>query len=346
MCVLGLAAMAAAWVMPACETMPNGNNNGNDNSADQLFVVNNSDSVISFAAPLVANGNQSPATDLPVGAETEIFQPRSVVVTVEDVLIVSRQNGGITLHDDALTRTSGVNVDIAADRIVDGNDTLLISPISFAYYPDEDMLFVGNIDTPQGILVFDRVSDQNFDGNIAPDRTISPPDRAPTTNSEMTVDALDLDGVRLFASDTSGLNQNSSRILVFEDATTADGTVAPSATLTSAFWGGIEDLVVDNNVLYVVDGTAAVKVFDDADGLDGPVIPDRTLTVNVGLASIDGIVLHSDGTGFLADSGNHAIYVYEDLATRDGILSPDRTISGNDTELFSPRQMFMYELVP
>lgn len=348
-CAWSVVVVATGFSFTACETMPNGNGNGNDNSSDQLFVVNNSDSVISFASPLTANGNESPVTDLPVGATTDIFQPRSVVVTVDEVLIVSRQNGGITLHDDGLTTTSGVTVDIEADRIVEGNNTLLNAPISFAYDPAADMLFVGNIDAPEGILVFEDVSDPAFDGNVAPVRTFWPDDRSPTTTTDMTIDALDLDSNgRIFVSDTSGLNQNSSRILIFDDAATADGQTTPAATLTSAFWGGIEDLVADGDALFVVDGTSAVKIFDDADNFSGVeiLIPSRTLTVNVALAAIDGIVIHSDGTGFLADSSNDAIYVYEDIASRSGITSPDRTISGNDTELFSPRQMFLYEVTP
>src|SRR5690606_16005579 len=153
----------------------------------------------------------------------------------------------------------------------------------------------------------------------APDRTFGPGDRAPFDVPDMTLNALDLDDSdRLYAADTSGLNLNSSRILVFNNASTADGQHDADRTITSASWTVIEDLVVDGNVLFVADSTASVKIFDDADMLDGVVLPDRTLTVNVNLPEIDGIVVHSDGTGFLADRANHAIYVYEDIAGRTG----------------------------
>src|SRR6185503_11132427 len=70
-----------------------GDGDGDDHAHATLFVVNNADGVTSYADAHDASGDVLATTDLPAGASTSIFQPRSVAVTSSGVLIVSRQNG-------------------------------------------------------------------------------------------------------------------------------------------------------------------------------------------------------------------------------------------------------------
>ena len=121
---------------------PNGGNGGTTTpTTSTLFVVNNGTGVTSYGDPASVNGDVAPVTDLPAGASTQIFQPRGVVVTKDSVLIVSRQNGGLTAHDNALTVTGSTT----ADRIVEGNATHLSDPISMAYDAVADTLYVDGV---------------------------------------------------------------------------------------------------------------------------------------------------------------------------------------------------------
>lgn len=310
-----------------------------------LFVVNNNASVTSYGNATSLNGEIAASTRLNLGASTSLFQPRSIVVTSEGRLLVSRQNGGIVGYDSALT----AGEDTPADIVVEGDNTGLEAPISFAYDAMNDRLYVGNPDAEGGILVFENVSSPDFNGDIAPDRAFGPPDRVPFATEDvsisMTVDAMDLDSSgNLFVSDTSGESANQSRILVFADPGLAEGTTEPVQTFTSTSWGQLEDIVVDaNDVFYVVDGEDYILIFNEASTLQGDVAPSATVTVVQDRVGLEGIVLGSDGTGYIADRNNHAVYSYDDLAGLAGGNVPNRILKGSDTDLRSPRQMFLLE---
>ncbi len=310
-----------------------------------LFVVNNNQPMTTYDDATALDGEIAFTTRLNLGSATSLFQPRSLVVTRTGRLLVSRQNGGIVGYDSALTATE----DTPADIVTEGDNSGLESPISFAYDATNDRLYVGDANADGGILVFDAVSSFTLDGDRAPDRTFGPPDRIPFNTEaitiSMTIDAMDLDSDgNLFVSDTSGLNGNQSRILVFVDPGTADGAAVPAQEFTSTAWDNIEDLVVDaNGALYVVASGDEVWMFAAPTTLEGDVLPDTTLVVQGDRVDIEGIVVGSDGTGYLADRGNHAIYSYDNLGTLSGTLVPDRTLEGFGTRLSGPRQMFLLE---
>lgn len=319
----------------------NGNNNNNTNdNVGRLFVVNNATSVSSFAAD--ANGDVAPLTELPTGASTDLFQPRAIMVTKENVLLVGRQNGGVTSHINALTATGAT----LSTRITEGTDSKLEAPISFAYDQANDTLYVGNINADEGILVFNNVSMSTFTGDLIPDGKFNPDDRSPTNTTDMTIDAmwLDSDGV-LYVSDTSGLNVNRSRVLIFKTPGTASGETVPDGILESMDWANIEDIAVDTlGNLYIVDGTETIKRVDDAQNQTGNVTPDVVLTVPGSLVDLAGITITSENVCYVADMGNdeiHSILNIDTLAT--STITPATTISGNDTGLFTPRQLWFVE---
>lgn len=325
----------------------NENVNENDNGTGEpepsfLFVVNNDGpSVTFYGDPEDLNGEILPLGQIGAGAATSLFQPRSLVVTTNGALFVSRQNGGIVGYDDAFT----LNEDTTADRVIQGNNTRLVAPISFAYDPVNDRLFVGNINGADGILVFDDVSSANFDGEVAPDRTFGPPDRAPFDNPNLTIDAMTLDAAgNLYVSDALSSSPNRDRILVFSNPGAAQNSTEPSRTITSTDWGQHEDIFVDgDDVLYVVDGAEQVRMFADASTLDGDQTPSSTITMDRNLVSLEGVAVTRNGTGILADENNSAIYSFDNVAERSGTLSPDRVLDGFDTRLRGPRQIWLVE---
>jgi hypothetical protein len=310
-----------------------------------LFVANNDTGRITSYSTDNINGEIEPSGRIDAGATTSLFQVRSILVTPDGQLFATRQNGGIAIYDDALSILS----DTPADRVVDGAKSLLDSPISLAYDAGSDTMYVGNINAEEGILAFADVSKTGFDGDIAPTRMFSTDDRAPDTAGVsvlMTIDALwlDADG-SLYASDTSGNNVNSSRILVFDDAASADGETAASREITSSSFGNIEDLTIDKDGrLYVVDQSNNVYVFDNASSLDGQVAPDATITITGSpTPNFHGIAVDSNGVGYIADREYDAIYSLAEIAKLDGTVTDFTILEGFDSRVAGPRQIWVFE---
>lgn len=317
-------------------------------SSDVLFVVNDDSGITSYSNAKAVDGNITPATSLPAGSTTNIFNPRAIAVTKTNVLLIGRENGGITAHDAALALTTTGNK--LADRVVEGASTLLDAPISFAYdgSGSKDNLFVGNIGAADGILRFDNVSAATFDGDVGPTQKFFPPDRAPATGqtTEMTINAMFYDAAtgKLYVADTSGLNQNNSRILVFNNAASASGETTPDATLTSLDWGVIEDIFVDaDDILYIVDNTDTLRMFTEASGLDGLLIGPVVLKPDASSPQLNGVFVSADGVGFLSDRNNHQIFVFDHINTLSDTQTANRTIVGGNTELSTPRKMFLVQ---
>jgi len=310
-----------------------------------LFVANNDTGRITSYSTDNIDGEIEPANRLDPGATTSLFQVRSILVTPGGQLFATRQNGGIAIYNKALSIMS----DTPADRVVDGNKSLLDSPISLAYDSASDTMYVGNANAEEGILAFVGVSKSSFDGDVAPTRMFSTDDRfpdVPGVSIKMTIDALwlDSDG-SLYASDTSGLNVNSSRILVFDDPSTADGNTAASRVITSSVFGNIEDITIDKDGrLYVADGSNNLYVFDDASALDGDVTPDATITIGGSpTPQFEGIAVDSNGVGYIADRQYDAVYSLDGIGKLDGTASNFKTLEGFDSRIAGPRQIWVHE---
>lgn len=308
-----------------------------------LYVANNDNGRVTSHSTSDLDGEIVPATSLEPGAATSLFQVRSILVTPDGMLFASRQNGGIVAYDDALS----ADETIAASRVIDGNATLLEAPIALAYDPAADTLYVGNADADSGVLAFSNATATSFDGDVAPARVFAPSDRFPHSGSiRMTIDALwiDADG-GLYASDTSGLNVNSSRILYWREPGSASGETPADREITSSAFGNIEDIFVDESgMLYVVDGSNQIHVFKDAAALDGDETPDVTITIDgTPTPQFHGIAIDSDGVGYVSDRENDAIYALVGIAGLNGSGTPDTTLEGFDTRLGGPRQLWIYQ---
>lgn len=308
-----------------------------------LFVANNDSGRITAHNSANLDGQIAPSTALNAGAATSLFQVRSILVTPGGMLFASRQNGGIVVYDDALA----ADADTPADRVIDGAKTLLDTPVSLAYDAASDTLYVGNANAENGILAFADATKPGLAGDVAPSRIFAPADRFPHSGSvRMTIDAMWIapDG-SLYASDTSGLNANSSRILVWSKPGEANGQAPADREITSASFGNIEDLAMDaQGRLYVVDGTNNIYVFDAPSGLDGAVTPDATITLNGSpTPQLHGVAVDASGVGYVSDRQNDAIYSLADIATLDGATPVDTVLEGFDSRIAGPRQIWIYE---
>jgi hypothetical protein len=96
----------------------------------------------------------------------------------------------------------------------------------------------------------------------------------------------------------------------------------------------------DDNLYVATNGDVAI--YHHVSMLEGDVEPDQILTIP-GADTFGGLVVDSDGTGYISDAIRNEIYVYHDIASRDGEEAPDGTIGGPRTGLSGPGDLALYE---
>ena len=300
-------------------------------SVPVLFIANFIGSrVTSYQDPITVNGNVAPDTNLQ-GTQTQLNAPSDIVVTGDQTLIVSNFAGphAITSYKNA----NATNGNLAPDGNVQGAATTLVAPTTLTINPAADLLFVADITTDQ-ILVFAGASTGGFNGNLAPTRTIA----SAALNNPF--------GINFGANDVLYVaNNGASNVLVFADASSKNGTVAPDRIINSTSFAGASlfDVFIDrNDTMFVVNTLGSIYIFNNASTLNGTVAPDFTLTVNPAVA-ITAIAVDSNDTGYIVDNGANAVYSYDNISTLNGALNPDRTIQGASTQLLGPIRVFLEE---
>jgi hypothetical protein len=184
------------------------------------------------------------------------------------------------------------------------------------------------VSTPNSILRFNNAESSN--GNVAPVGTI--------TGSNTSLSApqhlfLDVAADRLYVA-----NQGGSSILVFDNASTLNGNIAPTRVIS----GGATllvapfDMVVDstNNLLYVADGTA-ILVFAGASTVNGNTPPVRN--INLGI-SPGGLFLDATNNRlYVSDPGDNAVDRLDGISSQDVVGIVGGAIAGPNTRLSQPR---------
>lgn len=216
--------------------------NTNFNTPQGVFVdlVNNELYVADFFGeairvfPLGASGNAAPIRTLVNGPNSGLSQARDMIVdTVHNELIM------VSILDSIRVYPRTANGDVAPIRVINGATTKLNNPISIAFDPGADELFVdsydvGGVNVP-GILVFNRTDS----GNVAAKRAITGSNTQLGTFTNFVT--LDIPNGELFAQGDGG-----SGIVVFN--LTDNGNVAPKRNLTGSSTGIVSmgGIVVDD----------------------------------------------------------------------------------------------------
>jgi len=220
---------------------------------------------------------------------------------------------------------------------VTGSLTQLAAPV-IALDKTADRLFalVDSGPTSGAILVFDHASGKN--GNVAPDRVI-----AGSATLIQTIGAFAVDSTRnLLYAGASFDPDGHLDILVFRNASTLNGNVAPAAVLKFGVPGiGPRDMVLDeaNDRLFVLSNGEEIQVFDNASTLaSGQMVPNRAISgPNVGLVAPVHIALDTAGrllvSNLAAPSAPNSINIYANAATANGNVAPVAMISGSGTGL-------------
>jgi hypothetical protein len=298
----------------------------------RLFIVNRTGtSILSYTDPGSLNGNIAPDANLQ-GDQTALALATDVVVATDGTMVVSSAFGSLLARFDDAAATNG---NLEPDGLVQGAATRLRVPFSLALNGPEDLVFVVNARS-RSITVYDRSPASALNGNLAPIRTIN---TATTRDLRRPVAADFGADDELYVADL--LRR---RVLVFAEASTLNGDVAPSRFIVSNDFDSVVDVLVDrNDTMYVVDtADSQILIFENASALNGEQEPDAILDV-VGTSRISAVVVDAQGTGYISDTANSAILVYDDIATANGEFLPDRIITGLQTQIENPTGLFLAE---
>ena len=200
------------------------------------------------------------------------------------------------------------------------------------------ILYVG-CNGEKSIKVFDYMNSTSTDEITAESRVIS---GDATTINSLGYSSLYIDPVNdeLYAGDTGDLG-----ILIFANASTIDGNVAPTRTIEGAsttitYPYGIAVDVARNDV-YVADGSNKILVFDRAQNGNGA--PKRTISgANTQLNIPTGLYLDTvNDRLFVSSPNNKAILVFDNAHTVSGNIAPTRQIT-SELWVASPRGIYVY----
>jgi 6-phosphogluconolactonase (cycloisomerase 2 family) len=185
-------------------------------------------------------------------------------------------------------------------------------------------LYVSN-DANNSIVRFDNAFTAN--GNVTPGGIIS---GASTQLSNPQYIFLDASADRLFVA-----NANASNILIFDNASTLNGNIAPTRAITSASLATPTDVALDKgrDLLYVADNNQ-ILVFASASTVNGLTTPVRSIQPGFTAGAI--FIDAADDRLFAADPATNSINVFDGASTLNGTVSVNRRVVGADTQLAQP----------
>ncbi len=176
------------------------------------------------------------------------------------------------------------------------------------------------------ILVFNKAS--TADGHLSPNRIILlPKTYAPGSYCSSCVPAMWFDRAsnQLFV-----LSKYAASVLVFTDASTANGNVLPARVIsgTTTQINSPQNLWFDahSNQLYV-DNSYNILVFTDATTAQGDVAPGRVITSTFTPTCL---WLDSTSNQLYVGTTNNSILVFTEASTISGTIAPIRTITSTD----------------
>ncbi|HET7870918.1 MAG TPA: hypothetical protein VFL42_00290 [Terriglobales bacterium] len=209
--------------------------------------------------------------------------------------------------------------------------TQLVRPQRLFVDTQNDRLFVANRGGGS-ILVFENASARN--GNVVPDRIIS---GAGTLLSSPVDLALDPVANQLYVADGT-------RVLVFGNASLANGNITPLRNFSVGVNIGSILLDTANNILYVSDPTDnVIDVLSSANQQDVVAVPSAIIAgPDTRLSGPTGLALDAAGRLIVANSvAPTSITLYSNASAANGDVLPAATISGANTGLSSPTQIFL-----
>ena len=228
--------------------------------------------------------------------------------------VANNGNNSILIFDNADT----INGETTPNRAVSGGQTNLSSPAGVSV-DTGNILYVTA--SNNAILVFNNAS--TVDGDVAPSRTIS---GTATTLSSPSGIYVDTANNRLYAA-----NPGNGSIVVFNNASTATGNIAPDRTVLNS---GVPLLSpgsitgdVTRDLLYVAE-SGSIFVLNNASTMQNsppPVV--RTVTMTVPLYFTYAVSVDASRDRLYAATST-SVLAFNNASTLTGSPSPDSTIGG------------------
>ena len=292
--------------------------------SNELYVLKGSRIEV-FNNASTANGHISPArTIFPPIINSYSYMGYSNIWldnASDQLYMVSPFLNCILVFTDATT----ANGNVTPARVISGT-TELNHPVSLWLDSNTNQLYVLS-SSSDDILVFTDATTAN--GNVSPARIISGP--ATELNYPTSI-WLDSNSNQLYVA--SGYSITS--ILVFTQASIANGNVAPEKSITSTMLYGTHSwlwLDSPSNELYVIFGYNGIGafVFTDATIANGNIVPTREITTTQAEGGIGG-PFWVDSTSdqlYITHQGINkpgSILVFDNASTINGAVTPSRVI--------------------
>ena len=288
-------------------------------AAGILYVANsNNSSILRFSNANTADQNIAPAASIS-GSATQIISPQHIFIDAgNDTLYVANQ-GSVLAFQNASTTAGG---NIAPIRKIAGAATGLNAPVDVGFDDAKDILYVADT---RDVLVFANGS--TADANVPFTRDIK-------VGFLITALFLDTANDRLYLAD-SGANA----IHVFNNASTANGTVVPARTITGSSTGlnqpsgiaidAVGKLIISNK------GSSSITIYPNATSATNNASPAVTISGSGSTLNGPGQITVNNSTSlvelFVANPGGGNIPIFSDLGAQSNDVPPSRNISGNAT---------------
>lgn len=223
-----------------------------DSVNDRLYVAStNNNSILVYDNAHTLNGNPLPTRTLAGIVNTTLNAPLAVFVDVprNRLYVLNGDNKILTF-----TNASAITGDVAPSNTVVGANTTLSNPVGLYVDVQTDRMYVANTGV-NTVLVFDSASTAT--GNIPPTRMVS---GGVTQLNQPTGVFVDTGTDRLYVANGVG-----NSILVFNNASTVNNTIAPNRTLSLSAATGPWGVYVDVTPI-VIGSTANLDGYARSDG--------------------------------------------------------------------------------
>ncbi len=293
---------------------------GGSFAPSRLYVGSYSAQIGVFNSPGSAGANSLPDR-LISGTSTSFTTPAQMWLdsAADRLYVADELKRSIFVFNNASTATG----DIAPSRIISGASTSLGFTEGLWLDAANDELYVASWDNNK-IVVFSQAS--TTAGNVTPSRIISG-----ATTSLSNPYGLWLDSVndRLYVS-----SSHNSAILVFDNASSANGDIAPSRVISgpTTTLSRPRSIWLDSDQLYVADADLnKINVYNNASTANGDVAPARVISgANTGLNWATGVWLDkaTDRLYIGNDLGNNVL-VFSNASSANGNITPSKIIPLN-----------------
>lgn len=287
-------------------------------SSPSILVFNNAGSI---------NGNVFP--DRTITSASLTWPWRMWLDKASDRLYVADDSSSIFVFNNAST----LNGAVSPSRTITG--TLFSGSAGIWLDAIHDRLYMVDANS-NAIYVFNNASTIN--GTVTPDRIVW---GANTTLSGPRFLWLDTLTDQLYVT-----NYGAHGIIVFTGASTMNGNIAPSRTITGTTITSPAGIWLDTSSdrLYVVSsGGHALLVLNNAGTINGAVTPNRIVWgSNTTFASPYALWLDTANDRiYVSDFSNGSVDVFNSASTINGNSAPSRSIAGSNTGFINPEPIWL-----